>query len=143
MEFPVIVIKGSTLDFHRTEDSLGLCTKAAFKSGWFTGLTIVDANGIQYRVNEAKNLRKTGRRLFRSLFAPSLMKVDLEVSETRHLSIEEVRNAISAALKRDVGFWESSGLDLSHMLRKICEAKSISEIWLTVTPLLDARPPGP
>ena len=109
MEFPVIAIKGSTLDFHRTEDSIGLCTQAAFKGGWFTGLTIVDADGIQYRVTQAKNLRKTGRKLFRGLFAPSLMKVDLDVVETRRLSLEEVRKTISQALNRDPGFWESSG----------------------------------
>ena len=63
------------------------------------------------------------------------MKVDLDATEERHLSLDEVRSTVSRALKLDPDFWESPGLDRSEVLKTVGEAKSVSQVWQAVMPL--------
>src|ERR1022692_4469177 len=111
MEFPVISIKGGTLEFYRDYRDVRRCTKVALKKGWFNGLRILDAGGVLHTVKMARFLRKTEQKVHPGWFAPKWIEVELEMSDERQLGLDEVRSTVSRALKRDPAFWESSGRD--------------------------------
>jgi hypothetical protein len=141
MKFPVIILKGRSLDLIATENKLRRCTKAALKDGWYKNLEILDGDGVLHTVKEARYARDTGQRLFRGLLAPKLIEVELEMADERGLSLNEVRERVSRALRVDPDFWESADIDISEVLRGIDEAQSIERIWQIITPLVD-WPPG-
>src|SRR6266404_1086510 len=130
VKFPVISIKGGTIDIHKSEGELRRCTKLALKKRWYDGLTILDRDGVLHTVRGAKYVRDTGQKAYPGLFASKLVEVELEmeVSE-RRLSLEDVRQTMRRALSADPGFWESSGRDLSKVLKDLDAAASIDEIW--------------
>jgi len=136
MDFPVLSIRGDTLEFYRSDSEVRKCTEVALKKGWFNGLRILDAGGVLYTVKAARFLRKTAQKVHPGWFAAKWIEVELEMSGDRRLSLDEVRSTVSRALKGNPGFWESSGRDLSEVIRGVEEAQSIDRIWQLITPLL-------
>lgn len=135
MKFPVIATKGPVISLHENEGDLRLATKTALKSGWFASLRVLDARGVEYRVRSAKYVRDSGRRLFSGWFAPRLIEVDLDIDEGRQLSVEQLREALTKAIKHDLGSWESSG-EKDKVLNDLTRADSIDELWKALSDVL-------
>jgi hypothetical protein len=136
MRFPVITVKEGIFSFKRSEEELRQGTKTAFERGWFKGLTIIDADGFLFVVEEATNSHDTGRKLFRGLFSPSLIEVRLKISAGRCLAVDEVLRILHRALALGRETWESADLDYTGLRAQIDGAQSLEQIWEVITPLL-------
>jgi hypothetical protein len=141
-KFPVLTVKDKTVEWVTSEEKLRTATAQALKNGWFNDLLIVDRAGMGYRVERAEFVRKTGKRLFKSLFAPKLIEVQLVFKEGSpfRVSLDDLKRYLTKALNSDPTFWESGGWDLKQIKQQIKQASSVTEVLQVVEPMLTAGP---
>jgi hypothetical protein len=137
VSFPVLLVQGAVLEWSCSAQQIRTCTAAAFKNGWFNGLLIFDSSGRRFRVGSATFLRKTGKRAFRGLFAPELIEVDLLFEGLPEpVPLEKLKVFVKRALRKDLGFWESSGFNIDSLLQSIDKAQDAPSVWKVLHPLL-------
>ena len=77
IRFPALQITGRVMNWCVSADQLCTCTPQALKNGWFNNQHIIDTLGQKFVVLGAELKRKTGKKLFKGLFAPQLIEVEL------------------------------------------------------------------
>jgi hypothetical protein len=135
MNFPVLAVKSSVIEWYDSLTGLRTCTKGALKhNGWFSngGPRIFDAEGMEYRVRSVRNARDTGRKLYRGLFAPKLIEVDLDIEEIAQRSVPEVRDAIVAAVRHDDEVWSAATGSAEPMVKAINSAPTMQELFARI-----------
>jgi hypothetical protein len=133
INFPVIAIKGKTLNPLRDIDELSSCNQVAFTNGWFQGLKFVDCLGQVYTIENATQHEVSILvRLYRFIFNPQF-KVELDISSNvESSSLEEVKKSILGAINSDRYFWEAGG-NFDEIVKSIENEDSIRIIVTNFT----------
>jgi hypothetical protein len=141
IRFPALQITGRVMNWCVSADQLCTCTPQALKNGWFNNQHIIDTLGQKFVVLGAELKRKTGKKLFKGLFAPQLIEVELRFSDGRiQVKLGTIKATIARAINADKGFFDSSGEDVDEILKSIEESTSVEEIWKRLGPLIRASP---
>jgi hypothetical protein len=137
MEFPVVTEKNRIVNVRLDADSLARCTKLGFKKGWFEGLRVIDSNGLETKIQGARDLRYTGQRLFRGWFAPRVYQVTLEFAPAKPIGLD--------SFKAEASRWITSILtegdsreEATEAMARIAKAINAKEVMDILVPILAA-----
>src|SRR5690606_14591101 len=92
---PILCIRGDTIFTCRTINELTTTTASALRGGLFTGLRLIDSNGLEATIDSVKKLGGVGPFWGFNIFLNQRIRVALEIEMTgQTLTTEQVRQIV-------------------------------------------------
>lgn len=126
IEFPVFVKGKDFIHFAEDEASLSTCTRCAYKSRYFMGMEVLDADGNMYTVQDARRIGYAKILTLETLFMNPLVRLQFKLKRKGKMGFEEAR----AKLLRDCKI-SIRELDLSE--EQVQEMMTANSIKLLIT----------
>jgi hypothetical protein len=132
LRYPVLCFTKYGIATKKTDAELTTSFQASLKKGWFRNAEIIDSNGVNYRVADAKKSGGVGPFFGYSLFFSRRIKVDLAIEKMADaVPVADVRQRILKDF-RDWHGWESRG-DFDELKAAVEKASTVGEIIRLVT----------
>jgi len=127
LSYPVLTIAwNGFLATGEDEETLRVCSKDGFESGFYDSLRIIDSRGALYTVRAARKARPAKGAL-RQLIGRGLWQVDLDLAVGDPLDLRDVKIQVVAAIYRNPTRWEEAGT-LEQTVRAVAEARTLQAV---------------
>jgi hypothetical protein len=129
-EFPVVSFSKTGLMYiAKNIDDLSVCSNRGWRSGFYSGLTIVDSSGMAIKIREARKIGTVGFLWGLSLVWGQRIKVELIEEGRDKMAIDRFKERVCRQLEKDRHFWNSGGnLDNSILnIKMLGSHKEINE----------------
>lgn len=112
IKFPAVAFSNSRLMyFARKKDDIEICSKTALKNGFYKGLTIIDADGAEYKIKDANKVGTVGPLWGYNIFLNQKLRVILFLEKAgAAISLNDLKKRILRIMKGDKTFWDSDGM---------------------------------
>jgi len=129
VRFPVITFSNNRqMYFGRKRDDIEICSKIALKNGFYEGMRIIDADGIEYKIKDAAKVRTVGPLWGYNIFLNQKLRVKLYLGKAGDVvSLDSLKMQILKIMKSDMDFWDSDGM-IEKKINFINNASSYFEI---------------
>lgn len=111
LKFPVIAItRDNYIHLAGKKEDLVICSKTAFKNGFYKRLKIYDSNNMEYILLKAKKIDTVGSFFGYNIFLNQKIKVELQLSDKpKKNDIDSFKQKVLYVLSKDKDFWNSDG----------------------------------
>lgn len=112
IRFPVVTFsKNRLMCFGRKRDDIEACSKTALKNGFYEGLRIIDADGVEYNVKDASKVGTIGPLWGYNIFLNQKLRVKIYFDKVGNVvSLDSLKMQISKIMRHDRAFWNSDGM---------------------------------
>jgi hypothetical protein len=131
IQFPLLTISGNILDFKRSPNQIGRCTRVALKNRYYDQLRGIDQSGNEYRVvgvTDPKLAKSKKYEFIGYLTGNPSYFVSLEWEKHGKLDLRQVRELLEGNFKVRKYFWNEM-IDFDDFRDAIRSATSIPEIF--------------
>lgn len=134
LTFPIVTFDHNNNIFYaRNIDDLIICSKRGFEQGFYKGLSLVDIEGNEYLVEDAKKIKSVGGLFGVNTFLSQKIKVELTFNKSFSvLCLQEFKEKLINAVNLNKSFWDAGG-DLANIINYISNADSIKTIIKKLT----------
>lgn len=129
LDFPVITFdKNNNIFYAKNTNDLEICSKRGFEQGFYKGLLIIDIEGNEYLIEDAKKVENVGVLFGFNIFLSQKIKVELIFNQSIvTIDLKEFKEKLINAYNLNRSFWDSGG-DLDNIIKYIKDTDSIKTI---------------
>lgn len=131
LRYPVLMFSRGTVSTSRTEDELTTCSKTALSNGFFSGLLLIDSDGLSVKVKSATKSHGVGFLWGYNIFLNQKIKVSLLLEDNAQcIDFGEVKAKVIKAIRTSHAW--GGGSDVRDVALALERASNVSDIAIII-----------